>query len=70
MQSQSTQACQQEKGRVTITALGSADDPYRVVLNLGNRLVLNGEILHLAADGGSSDERSEEWLTPVNRAFS
>jgi hypothetical protein len=24
----------------------------------------------LAADGGSFDERSEEWLTPVNRAFS
>ena len=24
----------------------------------------------LAVDGGSFDERSEEWLTPVNRAFS
>ena len=24
----------------------------------------------LAADGGSFDERSKEWLTPVNRAFS
>src|SRR5262249_39076124 len=42
---QSTQACQQEKGRVRIATFGSADDPYRVVLNSGNRLVLNGEIL-------------------------
>jgi len=24
----------------------------------------------LAVDGGSFDERSDEWLTPVNRAFS